>query len=283
MRNVVVVSTISVDGFVAPAPGAPDHRSAPEDPARSVRSSTGSVMPARTRWDGSPTRRWPRHWPRSTDDYAAPMNALPKVVLLEDAGPRGVGQLPRGTRRSRRRDLQARQEPGGDILAWGGAAFVQALSRAGLVDEYRLTVNPVALGDGLPLFKGLAAPIALQLVEATTYGTGAALHIYRAGVGWRAGRRPFAVLGWVRSPFTSAGPLEVRSNGTNCSPCTRPLSITFVARANLEAGVSYGRTTSSTGPVLGDRLRHQRGPHTDRYVPNSATSTARWPGCSASV
>jgi dihydrofolate reductase len=72
-----------------------------------------------------------------------------------------------------------RQEPGGDILAWGGASFVQALSRAGLVDEYRLTINPVALGDGLPLFKGLAAPIALQLVEATTYGNGAAVHIYR--------------------------------------------------------------------------------------------------------
>jgi hypothetical protein len=47
----------------------------------------------------------------------------------------------------------------------------KALSRAGLVDEYRLVVNPVALGDGLPLFKDLSAPIKLQLVEATTYAT----------------------------------------------------------------------------------------------------------------
>ena len=37
-----------------------------------------------------------------------------------------------------------RREPGGDIIAWGGANFVQALSRQGLVDEYRLVINPVA-------------------------------------------------------------------------------------------------------------------------------------------
>ncbi len=72
-----------------------------------------------------------------------------------------------------------RGEPGGDILAWGGATFVQGLSRLGLVDEYRLVINPVALGIGLPLFKGLSEPIDLELLEARTFGTGAALHIYR--------------------------------------------------------------------------------------------------------
>jgi dihydrofolate reductase len=47
---------------------------------------------------------------------------------------------------------------------------VQALSRQGLglVDQYRLVINPVALGNGLPLFKDLSAPITLQLVEART-------------------------------------------------------------------------------------------------------------------
>jgi hypothetical protein len=34
-------------------------------------------------------------------------------------------------------------------------------------------------GEGLPLFKGLAAPLRLELVEATTYDSGASLHIYR--------------------------------------------------------------------------------------------------------
>lgn len=75
-----------------------------------------------------------------------------------------------------------RAGPGGDIIAWGGASFVQALSRVGLVDEYRLVINPVALGRGLPLFKDLPAPLRLRLVQATTYDSGAALHVYRPAV-----------------------------------------------------------------------------------------------------
>ena len=65
------------------------------------------------------------------------------------------------------------------MLAWGGAAFAQSLTRLGLVDEYRLILQPVALGDGLPLFKDLAAPVRLELIDAQTYDTGVALHVYR--------------------------------------------------------------------------------------------------------
>jgi riboflavin biosynthesis pyrimidine reductase len=50
------------------------------------------------------------------------------------------------------------------MIAWGGATFAQSLTRLGLVDEYRLVLQPVALGHELPLFKGLTAP--LHLVSA---------------------------------------------------------------------------------------------------------------------
>jgi riboflavin biosynthesis pyrimidine reductase len=60
------------------------------------------------------------------------------------------------------------------------AKALQSLSRLGLVDEYRLILQPVALGEGLPLFKDLTAPLRLELLDAQTYGTGAALHVYRS-------------------------------------------------------------------------------------------------------
>jgi dihydrofolate reductase len=41
-----------------------------------------------------------------------------------------------------------KREPGKDLLAHGGATFAQALSRERLVDEYRLTIQPAALGAG---------------------------------------------------------------------------------------------------------------------------------------
>src|SRR5947209_4391655 len=72
-----------------------------------------------------------------------------------------------------------KRAPGNDLIAYGGATFDQGLTRLGLVDEYRLMVQPAALGAGLPLFKDLPAPLHLELVEATTYPTGVAIHIYR--------------------------------------------------------------------------------------------------------
>jgi dihydrofolate reductase len=118
-------------------------------------------------------------WPVSDDPYAAPMNEIPKVVFsrtLERAEWAG-SRIARGDLVEEIAAL--RGEPGKDMLAWGGAAFAQSLSRLALVDEYRLILQPVALGDGLPLFKDLTAPLQVELVEAQTYPTGAVLHVYR--------------------------------------------------------------------------------------------------------
>lgn len=40
-------------------------------------------------------------------------------------------------------------------------------------------INPVALGNGLPLFKDLSAPIELALIDARTFANGSALHVYQ--------------------------------------------------------------------------------------------------------
>jgi dihydrofolate reductase len=100
-------------------------------------------------------------WPTSSSDYAAPMNEIPKVVFSKTLE---TAEWPES--RIASGDLaeevaQLEREPGNDLLAHGGAAFAQALSRERLVDEYRLVIHPAALGNGLPLFRrpaGAAAP-----------------------------------------------------------------------------------------------------------------------------
>jgi hypothetical protein len=58
--------------------------------------------------------------------------------------------------------------------------FSRTLERAEWAEsQNRLILQPVALGQGLPLFKDLTAPLRLELVDAQTYPTGAALHVYR--------------------------------------------------------------------------------------------------------
>jgi dihydrofolate reductase len=46
-----------------------------------------------------------------------------------------------------------KNQPGKDILVYGGANFVSSLISLNLIDEYYLIVNPVAIGAGLPIFK----------------------------------------------------------------------------------------------------------------------------------
>ena len=75
--------------------------------------------------------------------------------------------------------MPANASRGKDLIAWGGAAFAQSLTRHHLVDEYRLVVQPVALGAGLPLFAGFTEPFVLDLIEARAYADGSVLHIYR--------------------------------------------------------------------------------------------------------
>jgi dihydrofolate reductase len=106
------------------------------------------------------------------------MNEIPKVVFSRTlaAATWPESSIARGDLAEEIAALRA--QPGGEIIAWGGAGFAQALSRAGLVDEYVLVINPVALGSGLPMFADLPAALRLELAEARVFGS-TALHIYR--------------------------------------------------------------------------------------------------------
>ena len=70
-------------------------------------------------------------------------------------------------------------EPGGDIVVFGGARFAHSLIRHHLVDEYRLTVHPIALGGGSALMHGLPEPQRFELVSSTVYTDGSTVRVLR--------------------------------------------------------------------------------------------------------
>jgi dihydrofolate reductase len=63
-----------------------------------------------------------------------------------------------------------RDTPGGDI-AVGGAGLAASAVRIGLIDEYHLFVNPIAVGGGTPYLPALDTPIQVELVETRTFGS----------------------------------------------------------------------------------------------------------------
>jgi len=185
MRKLVLMMGVSLDGLVArPGKfGAGGWGVPPEDPALKTRK-LGWLRDAGLHLMGRNTyEEMAGFWPFSNDEYAAPMNDIPKVVFSRTLT---TADWPQSTIASG--DLAGeiaalKRQSGKDLIAWGGAAFAQSLSRLRLVDEYRLVLQPVALGDGLPLFAGLTAPFVLDLIEAQAYADGAALHVYRPAAG----------------------------------------------------------------------------------------------------
>lgn len=65
-----------------------------------------------------------------------------------------------------------KQQDGQDIIAYGGANFVAALIKHGLIDEYHLFINPTAIGSGLSIFKELDSKQNLKLVKSTAFDCG---------------------------------------------------------------------------------------------------------------
>ena len=67
---------------------------------------------------------------------------------------------------------------GPDIMLGCGAELFATATKAGLIDDYRFLIAPVALGDGKPLFAQLDEPLKLRLTNSRTFPSGAVLLEY---------------------------------------------------------------------------------------------------------
>ena len=65
-----------------------------------------------------------------------------------------------------------KKQNGQDIIAYGGAIFVSALIKHGLIDEFHLFINPAAIGQGMAIFKELDRKQNLTLVKSTSFDCG---------------------------------------------------------------------------------------------------------------
>ncbi len=69
-------------------------------------------------------------------------------------------------------------KPGKDIWLYGGAGLITSFIQLGLVDEFRLSVHPVVLGEGKPLFNDINQRVNLKLVDTKRYNSGVVQLIY---------------------------------------------------------------------------------------------------------
>ena len=119
------------------------------------------------------------YWPTTEADpdatpaereFAGIWKRIPRIVFsttLDQVDP--GSRLVRSDAAEEVRRLKA--QPGYDMDV-GGPTLASTLMRAGLIDEYRIFVNPMILGAGTPFFAALDARIPLRLLETRIFGSG---------------------------------------------------------------------------------------------------------------
>jgi dihydrofolate reductase len=180
-ENTTIDSVIDATGdwFVPSGSEDPDHVAEMRDVEERLRANADALLVGRLTFEA-----FRGYWPRQTDDTTGVteyLNRVDKYVIsstLEEPGWEGTTVL-RGDVADEVAALKDR--PGGDIVTTGSITLVHALGRAGLVDEYRLFVYPVVLGQGCRLFEGPAGRHELALVETRAFTSGIVLLRYRAG------------------------------------------------------------------------------------------------------
>ena len=197
MRNVVVNEFVSLDG-VAQAPGAEDEDTSGgfqhggwsmqymDEPA--MTSVLGAINEAGAYLLGRRTYDiFASYWPNAPEEeqvIAEPLNTKPKYVVsrtLEDPLEWQNSSVLQGDVADGVTALK--QEDGGDIHVIGSLDLLKSLLEHDLVDEFRLMIDPVAVGGGKRLFPddGELRQFRLAASQATT--TGAILATYARAEG----------------------------------------------------------------------------------------------------
>jgi dihydrofolate reductase len=125
-------------------------------------NASDAQLLGRVTYDGF-AKAWPTM--EGTGEFGEKMNSMPKFVVsstlknpewnnttvIDGDLAEEVGKL--------------KQQFEGDILVAGSAQLVQSLLAQDLVDELRLMVFPIVLGEGKRLFADGATPVSFQLAE----------------------------------------------------------------------------------------------------------------------
>lgn len=184
MRNLIFFMHTSLDGFVAGPNGEMNWINIDASLFDFVATMTDQ---ANTALYGRVTYEMMQsYWPKAGEkpnatkhdkEHSAWYNKVSKIVLSKTISEKGLdkttvisGQLADNINKIKNHGEK-------NILIFGSPGASQSLLNEGLIDEFWLFVNPIILGQGMPLFKNLTGTTKLKLVESKTFDCGViALH-----------------------------------------------------------------------------------------------------------
>ncbi|MGB8216690.1 MAG: dihydrofolate reductase family protein [Candidatus Methanoperedens sp.] len=186
MRKVIVSEMVTLDGFFAGPNGEIDWHIVDEEfnlYAIDLLNTVDTILFGRVTY-----QLFESYWPaaalssstsKSNLEIAHKINNMTKIVfsktlekvewknarLVKEVIPDDIAKM--------------KKQSGKDMVIYGSGSIVSTFMQLGLVDEYRIIVNPVVLGKGKPLFKGIMGKINLKLLKTKIFSSGNILLVYQ--------------------------------------------------------------------------------------------------------
>ncbi len=171
MGKVILSIYVTLDGFISGPNGELDWLPESEDTSKDnieMLENADGILFGREIY-----KVFEDYWPTalSNPDIYSPdiplaqrLDALPKYVFSSKL--EGVHWKNTSIIKNRAEEAVAHLKLGkaGDLVVYGGAVFARSLMKAGLIDEYQLSVAPLVLGRGKSLFKDLGYLSKLKLI-----------------------------------------------------------------------------------------------------------------------
>jgi dihydrofolate reductase len=115
---------------------------------------------------------------KPTDEFAVLIDNISKIVFsrtLKNVDWKNSKLVKGGIKEE---VLELKQQAGKNILV-GSPSLIVTLMQLDLIDEYQLSVQPIILGNGLPLFKNINDRINLKLLKTRIFGSGSITLYYQ--------------------------------------------------------------------------------------------------------
>lgn len=187
MRKVIVSMNVTLDGFMAGPQCELDwhFKSWNEEMARATAEQLGRADTILL--GGITYRGMAQYWnsnpvnmirPREDLDFASMLNSYPKVVFSKSMTTVTWNNSRLAKRNIEEEVNELKHRKGKDMIIYGSGKIVAALTKLGLVDEFRMWVHPVAIGCGKPVFKEIPHILNLELHKTETFSSGVVILYY---------------------------------------------------------------------------------------------------------
>lgn len=179
MRRIISFMHISLDGFVAGPNGEMNWIKIDEEifdhVGKRIRQ-TGAALYGRVTYE-----MMENYWPaagarpgasKHDVEHSAWYNRAHKIVLSHTLKEAALTNTTIISGNLAERINEIKQQPGSEILLFGSPTATHALIEQNLIDGYWLFVNPIILGQGIPLFTGIKDKVKLQLQTTRQFASG---------------------------------------------------------------------------------------------------------------